>query len=193
MYDLITRTVLIKFAAIFVIAGTLGEISVLMFQRILTEPVTVSALVGLVVALGTKIAEIWWTNRKEKRESIKDVLGIETEEKKQLRIEMNKLRAEEKQFANEQLVISKAETFEARMRAHRTANEVMRLQNIILGLQHKIAEHGLEIPEISFTPYHDLLFGTTTEQKELEREMRQLKERMLDHEANVSEQMGKFK
>jgi hypothetical protein len=88
------------------------------------------------------------------------VLEIETQEKTRLREEMHKLAEEKELFYKRQIDSVKTELFELRARNHLSVNEVMRLYNIILGLQRQMAAAHLPIEEIAFVPLTQLVIST---------------------------------
>lgn len=184
-----------KTLGLIAISAIAGE-TVSAWEATTKHPAIISALVGGSVALFIKLIDVWYENRKTERTARKNqtvtadkVLEIETVEKRELREEMRRVRNEEKQLAAERLAISQAETFEARQRAHRFGNEVMKLQSLIIGLQNSMHANNIPIPEITFTPYHDLMFGSKAEQDALEQRRTELAERMK-RELDITRSMG---
>jgi hypothetical protein len=160
------------------------------------HPALISAMVGGSIALLIKLVDVWYDNRKNQREarqksvaSADKVLEIETQEKRELRISMNRLRSQERLFWQEQTLNAKAESFEARSRAHRFGGEVMRLQSIILGLQNVMAgaDPPLAIPTITLTEYSVLMYGTPEQQAEIAQQVREYKDQMIRDEERESE------
>lgn len=167
----------IKLAVVMLVAAIAGEFDALA-NGANSHPALISGLVGGVVALLIKLIDKQIEIRKRTTASADKVLEIETAEKKEIRDEARRLRKEAQQLADEKLLLSKAETFEARARAHRLGSEVMKLQNIVLGLQNTMAAHQVPIPEITFTEYSVLMFGTDEQQKELTDQINRLHEQM---------------
>jgi hypothetical protein len=176
---IISHATAAKVGVVMVVAALAGEADAVI-NGANAHPALISGLVGGIVALLIKLIDKQIETRKRTVASADKVLEIETAEKREIREEARRLRREAQQLGDEKLLLSKAETFEARARAHRLGSEVMRLQNIVLGLQNTMAgaQPPIPIPQITFTEYSVLMFGTDEQQKELQEQISRLQEQM---------------
>lgn len=134
------------------------------------HPAIISGLVGGLIAVSIKLIDVWFENKKNKRESQQKehatadkVLELEQVDKQRLRDEMRALAAEKELFYKQQIDRVKVELFDVRASNHQAVNEVMRLYHIIIGLQRTMIENKLEVPEITFVPLTKFLIQSTDE------------------------------
>lgn len=190
-------------AALWLLQGATGSGSA-------TRTIITSLLSGGGVALLIKLIDVMLARQRERKEGRKEkiasadrVLEIENEEKEQIRVEARRLRREAQQISNEKLLFSKAQEFEARARAHRFGGEVMRLQNIIIGLQSTMASHQcshqcpheqpqthlcpVTIPSITLNEYGLLMFGTAEQQAEVAEQIRDYKTQMQQDDPHTTQ------
>jgi hypothetical protein len=149
----------VKLAAILVaafLAGSLAELSSVANNY----PGTTAALAGGTVALLVKFVDKWLEGRNKTVKTADKVLELEHADKKALREEHQKLMAEKEAWWKTQNDRLKAEKFEIETRYrlnskesreinHGAINELMRLHNLILGLQRMLVLNNLDVPEVA--------------------------------------------
>ena len=135
-------------------AGGLTELA----EAANAHPAITSVLAGGFVALAVRFVDKWLEGRNKTIKTADKVLELEQQEKKELRDEHTKLMAAKEAWWNQQADRLKVEMFAIRQQRraerteaseinHKAINELMRLQNIILGMQRSMVMAGLTVPE----------------------------------------------
>lgn len=148
-----------KLLGILVLAFFAGEATEAL-DTINKYPGLTSALVGITIALGVRFIDKWIEGRNKTVKTADKVLELEHADKKELRDAHNLLMKEKETWWKLQKDRVEAELFEVRQHAradrvtaqqtnHAAINELMRLQNIVLGMQRIMVLNHLEIPEVA--------------------------------------------
>ncbi len=149
----------IKLATVLVVAFFSGEATSLI-DTAGKYPAFTSALAGIIVALGVRYIDKWLEGRNKTVQTADKVLELEHADKKELREEHGKLMAEKEAWWKLQNDRLKVEAFQERQGRreervvaqginHSAINELMRLQNIILGMQRTMVINNLTVPEVA--------------------------------------------
>jgi hypothetical protein len=149
----------IRLCTVIVLAFLAGEL-VEITDTANKNPALTSILAGIIIALGVRFVEKWLEGRNKTIKTADKVLELEHEDKKELRTQHAKLMAEKEAWWIKQNDRLKADLFEVRTRSradrleadqinHSAINELMRLQNIILGMQRSLVMNHIEVPEVA--------------------------------------------
>lgn len=149
----------VKLATVLVVAFIAGEVTELV-DTATKYPAITSALAGVIVALGVRFVDKWLEGRNKTITTADKVLELEHADKKELREAHERLITEKESWWKLQTDRAKAEAFQERQGRreervvaqainHSAINELMRLQNIILGMQRTLVINHLEIPEVA--------------------------------------------
>lgn len=138
------------------------------------HPALVSGLVGGGVAVAIKLVDVWYENKKNQREAkLKEtatadkVLEIEQQDKAEMRAEQQRIMREKELWWKQQNDRLKAVNYETGNRNHLAVNEIMRLHDIILGMQGAMIKAGLEVPEITFVPLTKVMMPVWEEETKM--------------------------
>lgn len=125
------------------------------------HPAITSVLAGGFIAVGVRFVDKWLEGRNKNIKTADKVLELEHAEKKELREAHAKLIAEKEAWWKLQLDRVNADLFSVRQKArtermeasqinHKAINELMRLQNLILGMQRTLVMNNLDVPKEAY-------------------------------------------
>lgn len=141
------------------------------------HPAITSVLAGGFIALSVRFVDKWLEGRNKTIKTADKVLELEQAEKKALREEHAKLMGEKESWWKSQLDRERADHFAVKQRYelntkesreinHKAINELMRLQNIILGMQRSMVMAGMEVPEAAHIDLTRFMLPTWEQQRD---------------------------